>query len=288
MRSGNRAPVLCAFLTLLIISPGVRAQHAGPQRFAQPATQSVSELSTDAWIAAGFIVGTIAMSPLDRSLAHALQDSARQENVFLQKTAAALRFLGFPGPVIIGASIYAVGRFADDRDVAAIGLHGTEAMIIANAFVFAGKNVLGRARPYNDVNNPFNFKLGRGFTDGDRYRSFPSGHTAAAFAVAAAVTAESRKIWPDVEPYVGPVLYTGAALVGVSRMYHNRHWASDVVGGAAIGVLTGSALIRYLYSHNSTLDDWLLPDKEVPAPQGAARALESIPLVFVWSYPVRW
>ena len=257
------------FILLFVIAPGAQAQHAG-----------VSRLSTDAWIAAGFAVGTVAMSPLDRSLANVLQDSSRQENQFLQQTASVFRFLGFPGPVIIGASIYTAGVVLQDRNVASFGLHGTEAMVVSFAFVSVGKNILGRARPYNDVNNPFNFKLGRGFPD-DRYRSFPSGHTAAAFAVAAAVTAEAGHIWPDVKPYAGPVLYTGAALVGISRMYNNRHWASDVVGGAAIGYLTGHALIRYLYSHNTTLDDWLLPGE-----RKASAEKSSAPIYLVWSYPL--
>ncbi len=229
--------------------------------------------------------GTIALSPFDRALARVLQDPRRQENVFLQKTAAGLRFLGFPGSVIIGASVYAAGLALDDRNVASFGLHGTEAIAVTSAFVYAGKTSFGRARPHDDINNSFNFKFGRGFS-GDRYQSFPSGHTAVAFAVASALTAESGEIWPDAQPFLGPLLYTGASFVGISRMYNNRHWATDVIAGAAVGILTGSALIRYLYSHDTWVDDRLLPGGDKAGPTAGARPRGSgPPLRFALSYP---
>jgi membrane-associated phospholipid phosphatase len=268
----------------LLTAQEANAQHAGPQRF-PPLIQPAAQISSDVWIAAGFLGGTIALSPFDRALARVLQDSSRQENIFLKRTAAGLRFLGFPGSVIIGASVYATGLALDNRDVASFGLHGTEAIAVSSAFVYAGKTVLGRARPYDDINNSFNFKLGRGFNS-DRYQSFPSGHTAAAFAVAAALTEESGEIWPKAQPYLGPLLYTGASFVGISRMYHNRHWATDVVAGAAVGILTGSALIRYLYSEDTWLDERLLPGKDEdremmtsPRPQGL------VPVRIMLSYP---
>jgi membrane-associated phospholipid phosphatase len=277
-----RAPLL-AVTFLIAISAGAPAQRA-PARLLPSTPTPQLQLSSDAWIAIGFAAGTVALSPLDRAIAHVLQDPRRQENIFLQRTAAGLRFLGFPGSALIGASVYTVGRVIDNRDVAAFGLHGTEAIFASAAFVYVGKTVLGRARPYDDVDNPFNFKLGRGFR-GDRYQSFPSGHTAVAFAVASALTAESEKIWSDAHPFMGPVLYSGAALVGVSRMYHNSHWASDVVAGAAVGILTGQALIRYIYSHNTTLDDWLLPEDDDERSGTASSKGKGAPIVFMWSVP---
>jgi membrane-associated phospholipid phosphatase len=68
-------------------------------------------------------------------------------------------------------------------------------------------------------------------------------------------------------------------------MYNNRHWATDVVAGAAVGVLTGAALIRYVYSHHTTLDEWLLPAAEPSGSAVALRRAAGLPLRISLSYP---
>jgi membrane-associated phospholipid phosphatase len=56
-----------------------------------------------------------------------------------------------------------------------------------------------------------------------------------------------------------PAMYGGAALAGISRIYHNRHWASDIMMGAAIGTLAGIKVVRYHHTHpDNRLDRWLL------------------------------
>src|SRR5688572_21069730 len=99
-------------MLVVLTSGGASAQHATPPRFI-PVAQPTAQISSDVWIAAGFLGGTLALSPFDRALAQMLQDSARQENIFLPRSASALRFLGFPGSVIIGASVYATGLILD-------------------------------------------------------------------------------------------------------------------------------------------------------------------------------
>ena len=44
-------------------------------------------------------------------------------------------------------------------------------------------------------------------------------------------------------------MYGGATLVGLSRMYHNKHWASDVALGAAVGTFSGLKVVRYSHAH---------------------------------------
>jgi hypothetical protein len=56
-------------------------------------------------------------------------------------------------------------------------------------------------------------------------------------------------MWPKYTWYAAPVLYGGATLVGLSRMYHNKHWASDVVLGAAVGTFSGLKVVRYSHAH---------------------------------------
>lgn len=68
-------------------------------------------------------------------------------------------------------------------------------------------------------------------------RAFPSGHAAEAFASAEFLRREygDQSVWYTISGY------TAAATVGILRMYNNRHWFSDVVAGAGLGVLSTQA-----------------------------------------------
>lgn len=236
--------------------------------------------ATDAWLGLGFAAGVVALAPLDLTLADALQDSTLQVHGVLRDFADGFRLLGFPGTVVIGGSMYAIGRVGGNDRLAAIGLHSTEAVVLSVGIVGTIKGLAGRARPARNPDDPFDMRFARGLTEGSDYRSFPSGHTAAAFAFAAAVTSEMRRHSPEASPWVGAALYTGAALVGVSRMYHNRHWASDVIGGAAIGTFSGLKVVHYHYRNpENRLDRWLLATRILPTPDGG--------LAIVWTVPMR-
>jgi membrane-associated phospholipid phosphatase len=220
--------------------------------------------SRDALIAGGFVLGTVAMFPADKHFAQRLQNPGTQENRLLKEQATFFRTIAVPGAIIIGGTLYAVGRIGGNDRMADLGWHGTEAILIGEGAAFVLKGIFGRARPFQDIDDPTNFNLGRGFSHKD-YRSFPSGHTIAGFAAAAAVTSETNRWWPKSTWYVAPVMYGGATLIGFSRMYNNKHWASDVVMGAAIGTFAGLKVVRYHHSHpNNRLDKWLLSGSVVP------------------------
>ena len=227
--------------------------------------------STDAWIAAGFVVGTVAMYPADRYFARKLQTPHNQENRFLNDAASGFRFMGTPGSMIIGVSMYGVGRVAKVDRMADLGLHGTEALIIAQNVVGLVKGLAGRARPQLSIEDERSFVLGRGFGKAsDLYRSFPSGHSAMGFAAAAAVTTETSQWWPNSTWYIAPIMYGGATLIAASRMYNNKHWASDVVMGAAIGTFAGTKVVRYHHSHpGNRIDKWLLRPTVQKSPDGS-------------------
>ena len=76
--------------------------------------------------------------------------------------------------------------------------------------------------------------------DGSRANSFPSGHTATAFMGAELVRLEYGAAY-------GAGAYIVAGAVGFLRVYNNRHWVTDVIAGAGVGIL--SARIGY----------WMLP-----------------------------
>jgi membrane-associated phospholipid phosphatase len=234
----------------------------------------------DALVAAGLTVTTVAFLPLDRSIAGGFQGEGPQRNQLFRAGAAVFRNTAVPGALIIGTGLYTVGRVGHHARIAELGLHGTEAVVFAAGTTFLVKGLAGRARPYLGHDDPHDFQLGRGFRKGDDFSSFPSGHTAAAFAAAAAVTSETSRWWPKSKAYVAPVMYGGATLVGVSRLYNDKHWASDVVMGAAIGTLSGLKVVEYQHRHpGNRIDRWLLPDAVVPTPDGAT--------VVAWVIPTR-
>lgn len=70
--------------------------------------------------------------------------------------------------------------------------------------------------------------------DESRYNSFPSGHAFTAFAGAELIRLEYGRRYPGIA-VMGYVVASG---VGFMRMYNNRHWFSDVLMGAALGILS--------------------------------------------------
>src|SRR5690606_1226239 len=197
--------------------------------------------SRDAVWAAGFAAGTLVLAPLDVSIATAVRDSSLQQQPLISLSAGGLRLLGLPGTFLITGGMYAIGRLADRPVLADIGLHSSEAVALAAAITLGTKTLTGRARPYTDEGNSLNFALGRGWMN-DAYQSLPSGHATVAFATAAAITAEVEERWPEAELGVGGALFSAAALVGASRVYHNVHWATDVM--MAAGLESGRASCR--------------------------------------------
>jgi membrane-associated phospholipid phosphatase len=73
--------------------------------------------------------------------------------------------------------------------------------------------------------------------DGSDNLSFPSGHAATAFAAAEFM----RQEYKDVSPWYGVGGYAAAVATGALRMYNNKHWLSDVVAGAGLGILSTKA-----------------------------------------------
>ncbi len=80
--------------------------------------------------------------------------------------------------------------------------------------------------------------------DSSDYLSFPSGHTAEAFANAEFLRME----YGNQYPWLAVAGYAMAATTGYLRMYNNKHWFSDVLSGAAIGFCS-ARLGGWIYAH---------------------------------------
>jgi PAP2 superfamily protein len=124
------------------------------------------------------------------------------------------------------AALFAIGHFAHQPRLDSLGLELMRAQTITGALTQALKVGIGRRRP-----------------DGGP-RSFPSGHTSAAFATATVL--EHDFGWK-----VGVPSYLLAGYIGASRVAGNHHYGSDVVVGAAIGLVSARAVTRPRTSHPS-------------------------------------
>ena len=263
------ARLLLALALLGVVEPAALAAQPtkDPRDTTHAQTQAPFFTRKDALLAGAFVGATFLMFPLDRQVARSLQDSSTQANRFFHHATTDVEIITSPGSYIIGGTLWAVGRLGKWDRVADLGWHGTEAVLFAQGVTTLIKGVAGRARPFlSNGESPGDYRIGKGFSSGD-WSSFPSGHSSTAFAAAAAVTNETSRWWPKSVWYVGPLMYAGATSVGLSRMYHNRHWGSDVLLGAAIGTFSGRKVVQYQHGHPGNLLDLIMRGSKV-APDG--------------------
>ena len=97
------------------------------------------------------------------------------------------------------------------------------------------KAAIDRERPYAALANVQTGHL----ESADPY-SFPSGHTAGAFAIATMLTLRYSK---NPEIYIPAFVWAG--MVGYGRIYLGLHYPTDVLGGALVGA--GSSFLIYKY-----------------------------------------
>ena len=132
----------------------------------------------------------------------------------------------------ISAGTFGVGVIARNADIRRAGGRMMASVALAGIVMAGGKRLIGRSRPNEDA-GAFVFHPFTSLSDsaGIQTRgSMPSGHTAAAFALATTVATDVDN------PIVDALVYTFAAGTGFSRISDNRHWLSDVLAGAAIGI----------------------------------------------------
>lgn len=227
-----------------------------------------------AWLGAATGI-SIVMMQADSRIARGVARRSLQENSALRATAEAYALVNEKSLFAAGAVTWAGARIARAPATADVALHTTEAIFLSSAISTVARGALGRSRPFvTGDRDAFDYHYGRGFRE-LRYRAFPSIHASAAFSTAAALTSEMRHRRMPSARYVGPALYAFAAGPGLARMYHGKHWASDVVMGAALGTFTGITVVRYTHSRpDNRMDRWLLGRTSAAiAPDGSGLAL---------------
>lgn len=129
------------------------------------------------------------------------------------------------------AGLFASSMITNSRKFQDAAFTSMQSLLMTNLTVNAAKFVFGRERPY-EQDGPYDFDMVQpGGT------SFPSGHTATAFAL----------VTPWVVYYPGPITYALMAIpagTAIARVAKGRHWFSDVTAGAAIGFSMGHYLAK--------------------------------------------
>lgn len=135
----------------------------------------------------------------------------------------------------MAAALLGIGLKTGRPREAVAGKFGLLAVIVSSLFGQLFKHLFCRSRPLTETSGQFFTEfpcLGKGAG----FISFPSGHSVTAFALAFVLA--------RAYPRYAVLFYGLAGLVALSRVYLAKHFPSDVVAGAAVGLLSGWIVCR--------------------------------------------
>jgi len=183
------------------------------------------------WWQPVLVVGAIATASLaDRSVNDWIQDHRTPQS---DDVANVFRYGGEPVVALgIPVAIVLAGTIAGRDDVQRSGGRVLLSVVAAEVATIALKATAGRYRPA-ETDNPYIFKPFSG------HDSFPSGHTTMAFALATSLSHEIHNGWASA------ALFTVATGTAWSRLNDERHWFSDVLGGATVGITAATIVNRH-------------------------------------------
>ncbi|MFA9388231.1 MAG: phosphatase PAP2 family protein [Prolixibacteraceae bacterium] len=142
---------------------------------------------------------------------------------------------GHTYPAIIAGALLLKGIVYKDNYSVETSLIAAESYLLTGMLAQVVKSTAGRNRP-NDEGTTHPDEWTGPFFHGN---SFFSGHTSTAFSVASVFAYRYKET-----TWVPILSYSLATLCGMQRIYDNRHWASDVFMGAAVGTATGILLCK--------------------------------------------
>jgi membrane-associated phospholipid phosphatase len=221
----------------------------------KPATWERDDWQNAGWAGLA-VLGTAAL--LDNPLRDAYGKHPGENEWLIQ-----IERLGAEYSVGVIGGFYLAGSLADNATSKLVAQDGLTASIIASGIITpAIKIASGRSRPYENEGSSAFYGLGANKLNS----SFPSGHTTEAFALASVISAHYDESW------IKYSAYGLASVVGFARVYHDAHFASDVLAGALIGNWVGLTVVAHHQSRN-TPAVMLLP--EVSSGQAGLKLLGS-------------
>ena len=207
-----------------------RAFHLTPRVFgrtlASPAHWKGSDfLKLSAVIGAALVLG--------------LADEGIRDRVMGHRTKGTKDFFDFvtrfgEGPYLGGfvAGLFVVGQFSGNDGLRKTAWLGVESYLAASVFSTALKFAVGRDRPGVDKES----RSFHPFATRSSQTSMPSGHATSVWSVATVIADRTDN------GFVDAACYGVAFLTSLSRIYVDKHWASDVLIGSAIGYFTAKKI----------------------------------------------
>ena len=149
-------------------------------------------------------------------------------------------FIGAVNPIgygmtllVVTMALCALGLCAERPRLHQAAWFASWTFLIAGSIEFALKHLVGRPRP--NAGTMSMLPIGPSYIP--EFDSFPSGHATSVFAVACAFAYFYPRLrWP---------LYLLAACISFGRLYLDRHYVSDVLAGAFIGIVVTTFLLQY-------------------------------------------
>ncbi len=175
-------------------------------------------------------------SQFDQSISHSTFNSQLYDHTVSDEVFDSGAIIGGGVPQFGAAfATYAVGKISKDPGIQSLGRDLVRAQIVTGGLTQAVKLAAQRTRP-----------------DGSSDTSFPSGHTSGTFATATVL--QRHFGWK-----VGIPAYGLAGYVAASRLSENKHYLSDVVFGAAIGILVGRTVTFGIADSKFALSPMIVP-----------------------------
>jgi membrane-associated phospholipid phosphatase len=225
-------------LVLLSVQPGAAQRRAWPS-----SGGTVLRIEDEALVPGLGVAGTVLVQRSDQRV-HDWAVKRPPTYLPVRKIDAVFKPMGERWPLAGAAAVALVGIVGQNNGVRDAGLITLESLGATIVVKGAVARLFGRLRPQASPEDPGQWELLGGLKGRD-HRSFPSGHAAHAFALAASVVQQLHDHDSGLTPYAAGVLFTASSATSFSRVLSNEHWLSDVVAGVALGAVIGAGMAEW-------------------------------------------
>lgn len=169
---------------------------------------------------------------IDQRVRHVLKRKPKQLPGLLIRSGDLLGNVRYVGPTLLAGTLSGASLGYDGLE--GVSWRALESTALGAAVTLVLKSAVGRRRPDVAPNTPFSFR-----PLSFKGNSFPSGHTTIAFALATSLASETKDHWSDA------LFYAGGMLTAFARINDDKHWLSDTIVGAAVGIVSARLVQRW-------------------------------------------